>query len=239
MNLRPILVLVCFSLAVVLASGQAWGQDLAKHERFTGGNHRLGPDTISVNLLNTGKTDQEAADDAQRARQAARDATRSFWLTFAVLVLSVVQSIAFWVQIHWSRKTLRQMESEERRRLRAYLFIESPPLIEGAIMSANPQSVRFNIKNSGQTPAYEVVVSARLWPRERIQLGSVPAFVTPADEERSIAPMGPGGLVGVTVTVRDEDTLTDLLSKEITAGRATFFLQRNQIQGRLQSCPAD
>jgi hypothetical protein len=119
---------------------------------------------ITVKLLNTGKSDQETAAEARRIEQEADTSAKMFRLTMVIGAISVLQLFAFIAQAFFMRRTLGQMEREEGRRLRAYVFIDSARATLTTTFG-DPACVLV-LRNSGQTPAYEVTCMADVCLRD-------------------------------------------------------------------------
>jgi len=112
-------------------------------------------------LLNTGKSDQETA---QQTAQVQNENNSEWWmrvLTLALVGVGFLQLIAFIVQAIRLKETIGVMHDTGERQLRAYISI-TPGLV---IEQDDANNIRFEfqpwIKNTGQTPAYEVKYSAR------------------------------------------------------------------------------
>ncbi len=114
---------------------------------------------------------------------------------------SLSDKIAFWAVVAGTLQaaallmTLRLMQLSARRQLRAYVFAETFDLFDGATMQP-PQPAHINepgvllmLKNSGQTPAYNVVSTATIQVIEPIHEARL---IAPPLVDKFSANLGPG-----------------------------------------------
>jgi hypothetical protein len=137
----------------------------AEREQYSAPDQR-GTDKspLAVKLLNTGKSDQETA---QQTAQVQNENNSEWWmrvLTLALVGVGFLQLIAFIVQAMRLKETIGVMHDTSERQLRAYLCVLAGA--EGSTIEQNEErNSRLEIKpiinNSGQTPAYNVNYRAR------------------------------------------------------------------------------
>jgi len=150
--MRSALFVLVFLPAIICAQQK----DSASTERHsTSGAYQRGSDSapISVKLLNTGKSNTETAQETHRIETDEKAASRAFWLTVAVVIVSLLQFAALGL-------TYSIMRDTARRQLRAYIGARFPS--RPVIVAGEPVKVEFTLNNFGQTPARIVEVRGAL-----------------------------------------------------------------------------
>lgn len=99
---------------------------------------------ITVKLVNTGKTEAEAAQEAQRIEEDRRLANQTYRLNFALFFATVVTLIVLAFQSYWLRRDVRHAELATRIDLRAYVR---------AALTHHSGEVYIRLENVGKTPA--------------------------------------------------------------------------------------
>ena len=132
---------------------------------------------VLVKLLNTGKSDSEAAQEREQARKRENTDAWSVLFTAIIAGVGVLQLLAFLGQKRALERTIEQAKAAEERQFRAYVFPYEPKLSQ--IGPGWPIHVKVGVKNYGNTPASRVRCDVQLLmrefpPTEVPQLGHVP-----------------------------------------------------------------
>src|SRR5687767_6071763 len=98
-------------------------------------NEQRGSDSlpITVKLLNTGESEDDAKTEAQRIRDERIDARRTIRLTEALVWATSLTLIVLVFQSYYLRRSVAHAEQSEERQLRAYIFVDESNWKESGI----------------------------------------------------------------------------------------------------------
>ncbi len=133
-------------------------------------NEQSAAPAVAINVY-SGEQNQKLDHRLDRSR----DISPEWWMVGLTVVLAAIgtgQGLVFWIQAGRLKATIDQMQKTERRQLRAYVFIRGMTIRNVAISNLPPKSrtvahltdpkrgpsVGVDITNSGETPAYQVVI---------------------------------------------------------------------------------
>jgi hypothetical protein len=190
-----------------------------------------------------GKTDPDGKKPCQSETEEQESGSKSIpqpwyklpaWISIDVAAVSTV--IAFFTLVFFAVQVWL-MRITAHRQLRAYVVAETGIVVNVAdpIQSIGPKSetearithpewgpvLRIQIKNTGQTPAYDVIHWAGFYFREWPLESALPPI--PAAEDRYRSTMGPG--VPITKTLFFGPRLTDEQIKGLRDGTAALYCQ--------------
>ena len=141
----------------------------------------------------------QASNPETSGKQHREEPKKSWWERFSddpiavfTAVLTVFTGILAWTT--W--KLVRSAEDTAERQLRAYVHIKLEPTSRvHPDIRYHPKTTVF-IRNSGATPAYDVLIQSNIVCRPYIDPGRLPAFRSPGEkggkDEGSKAPVHPG-----------------------------------------------
>jgi hypothetical protein len=136
---------------------------------------------VAVRLLNTGKSDKEAAQDSQRIADSKKSETRNLGIALFLAFATAVQAIALFITIDDAKKTTRIQ-------LRGYVFFHER-------VKWAPTGLNIRFKNAGQTPVRDVQVVGYVSGASPTHIGPLP--MTDRGTEDFRATMGPQGELDV------------------------------------------
>lgn len=175
---------------------------------------------LVVKVVPATKTEYDGPD---KERQRQKEAESAFWsvaqvvvggITFVVLV---IQAVVFGTQARRLRETIEQMKITEERQLRAYICWQEGCVAPHA--SEGYYDVTFSLRNSGQTPAYDV----QSWRCSSIvDLPEPNAPFQTADSWGGRGMVGPGANMGAVGELRNKLTPEDRIN--IKQGKRTIFV---------------
>jgi hypothetical protein len=197
--MRLFLVLVfAFSAASCVHAQQ--GRDGNRKPRPSTAQQR-GSDSlpVSVKLLNTGKSADDARQETERIDENRRQYRQTFLLTVVVAAVGVIQVVAMWLTYWLMRRTAQ-------RQLRAYIGIDGMDYLPQG--DGRALSYEIKLRNYGLTPAYGVSATTT---RDILKypLSATYKLIEAPDADQAVgAPpsymtMHPGELRTVTSSVRD------------------------------------
>lgn len=147
---------------------------------------------VAVKLLNTGKSEHEAAQEADRIKVEHGLATSTLIWTRALGIATIILALGT-LALYWDAR------EKGRRELRAYVFIDViRPTEPTPIAALSPYGVV--VKNSGKTPAYNVVIRSTLVLGPPKVTEKWPDPIAAPDESKG--PLAPGGTVAHMTTGR-------------------------------------
>ena len=161
-----------------------------------------------VKVLPSPRTDTES--EKERS-QGDEKSSADWWLmlfTGALVLVGGVQVGVFGLQSRRLRQTVEQMKITEERQLRAYVQAAISPNSINLITAGQIASLPISIKNSGQTPAYDVELEGRIIPYDYPLLGNLPDFPKSTDAVRVV--INPGQELPTTLRADNEWTKDEI-----------------------------
>jgi hypothetical protein len=160
------------ALLLVLALSQQ-PQSASSQNAKTPAAQQRGSDSLplSVKLLNTGKTAEEAEQEDKRAAESTQINRRQLVANWIIAGLSLLAVGVSWWTFHRTRQITRQQ-------LRAYIGTTKTQYFAPATMGADGE-IRAAALNSGQTPAFKVKSWSGTHLREYPLAGDLPPHPDP------------------------------------------------------------
>lgn len=152
---------------------------------------------VSASSTTSAKTEPTKTKQPEvSAVQAGDDRLAKYTLLLAICTGALV--FVAWYQGKQLKATVEQMRASEERQLRAYVLIETVQPLISAPPSLQTVPYGIAIKNSGQTPAYDVTVQGTiaLGPAEE---ATPPSY--PSEGRESKGTIAPGGFISQTFKV--------------------------------------